>query len=127
MDESEKRRKKRRRRLLLLGLVALVPVAFCGLCGLGMLLPSDSPVTRTPAPRLTPTAVQVQEWQGVTVGMPFDDVLQILPEPDETVVLGEDEEGLILRKNYPGAFLVIARWEQNGVTCYRVREIWVRR
>jgi hypothetical protein len=83
----------------------------------------DSP---TPTLTRTLTPATVLEWEGVYIGMPADNVLKIHPKSDLTedpVQLGQDSEGLVVRWSYPGAYLIISRWERDGVYCYRVREI----
>lgn len=72
----------------------------------------------------------MSKWEGVTIGMPADDVLLIHPKSEtiaEPEVIGEDDEGTAVRWSYPEAYLIMARWEQDEVYCYRVREIWERR
>jgi hypothetical protein len=97
------------------------------------------PPTPGPSPTLiqseAPTPVTVLEWEGVYIGMPADDVLKIHPKSEmteETLVLGNDSEGLVARWSYPGAYLIFALREGEGTDslgmskCYRVIEIQLR-
>lgn len=83
----------------------------------------------------TPTPMKVLEWEGVYIGMPADDVLKIHPKSElteDSVILGNDSEGLIVRWSYPGAYLTFALREGEGTDslglskCYRIVEIQLR-
>lgn len=100
-------------------------------------IPTVSAPDRPTKPAVAPTAspTPVLEWQGVYIGMPADDVLKIHPKSEmaaDTVTLGRDSNGLIIRWAYPGAYLTFARREGPGTDglgfsdCYRVIEIQLR-
>jgi hypothetical protein len=96
-------------------------------------VPTELPtVVPTELPTLVPTTEPIfDEWEGVYIGMCADDVLKIHPKSEatgEAEVLGTDDEGLIVRWNYPNASLVLKRrWGEDGVYCYRIQEIQLHR
>ena len=115
----------KKRTLFIIGavVVVLVVLSCIGCLVLGSL--------STPLQTATPEIV-IEEWEGVYLGMPADDVLVLHPKSETTeapVNLGEDSEGLIVRWSYPGAYLILAHRKGEGtdiVTCYRVIEIQLR-
>lgn len=83
----------------------------------------------SPAVTLPIEEKKVETWKGVYIGMPADDVLEIHPKSEmvsNSEVLGTDSEGYVVKWIYSDAYLIMARWEQDGVYCYRVREIHLR-
>jgi len=65
----------------------------------------------------------VDSWKGVKIGMPSDEVLKLQLDEAESEKLADSPFGMILRWSYPEADLVLMNWEQEGVTCCRVRLI----
>ena len=82
-------------------------------------------VVATPPPR-PPTPTPIQEWRGVYIGLPADDVLKVWGKALGTAVMGRDAQGLIVKWIYADAALVMKRWKIGRVTCYRVAEIHLR-
>ena len=63
-------------------------------------LPTNTAVpTSPPKPTSTPKAIDPR----IYVGMPADDVLDLLGKGSESRVIGKDAEGLIVEWIYPGA------------------------
>ena len=105
--------------------------------------PTDTPtLTATIDPLITPTKLptsiqptqksgekSADNWEGVVIGMCADDVLIIHPKSEsigEPEVLGTDSDGLIVKWTYSSAYLIFARRQgQDGITCYRVQEIYL--
>jgi hypothetical protein len=96
--------------------------------------------TENPPPTVVPTELPTpvpttepifDEWEGVYIRMCADDVLKIHPKSEatgEAEVLGTDDEGLIVKWNYPNASLILKRrWGEDGIYCYRVQEIQLHR
>ena len=57
---------------------------------------------------------------GIPIGITADEVLSIRGKPQETVNVGNDDNGLIVEWRYSDATYTMARREQNGITAYRV-------
>lgn len=131
IQQAPKKKKKSGSRTALLVLAILVACMACYTLGQG----ESSNKSTLPKPTATPAPVTVLEWEGVYIGMPADDVLKIHPKSETTedsLVLGNDSEGLIVRWSYPGAYLTFAKREGEGTDslgmskCYRVIEIQLR-
>ena len=74
----------------------------------------------------TPTSIaptSIQEFRGVRIGMPADDVLKAWGKGSAVREVGTDSKGLVVEWHYPYATLVIKMKTIGGVTCYRVAEI----
>lgn len=71
----------------------------------------------------SPAPTPIQEFRGVRIGMPADDVLELWGKGSATRQVGTDSFGLVMEWHYPYATLVIKMREVGGVTCYRVVEI----
>jgi ribosomal protein L37E len=92
------------------------------------ILPTTSPISPTPSLSILQTQEnQLDEWEGVKVGMCAGSVLFLHPESEFTKppeFLGQDSEGFILKWTYPEASLILARrWGNDEIYCYRVQEI----
>lgn len=85
-------------------------------------------------PRRASSRASVNEWSGVHIDMPADDVLLIHPREETTAdpkLIGTDAEGKLIQWSYPGAHLTMARRHgpcPKGVDalecyCYRVIRI----
>ena len=57
---------------------------------------------------------------GITVGTTSDEVLAIRGKPQETVNVGNDDNGLIVEWRYGDATYTMARREENDIIAYRV-------
>lgn len=84
---------------------------------------SDTPTPRPPTPTRQPTPTPLQEWRGVYIGMPADDVLKVWGQGLRTNVLGQDTQGLVVEWVYQDATLTMKRWQEGRITCYRVAKI----
>ena len=82
-------------------------------------------VTALPAAMATPKSRPAGS-QRVSIGMPADDVLAVLGKGTRTEVVGEDENGLIVKWFYPDAVYTMKLWESGGITRYRVANIATR-
>lgn len=115
---------KKRTLLVIAAVVVALVVLSCIGC---LIIGSISPPLQTATPEIV-----IKEWEGVYLGMPADDVLKIHPKSEmtkETMILGEDSEGHIVRWAYPDAYLIFAHRkgeEPNSPECYRVIEIQLR-
>ena len=77
------------------------------------------PVSTPPSPAPAP----IQEFRGVRIGTPSDDVLQLWGKGTTVRQLGTDSQGLVVEWVYPEVTLVMKLREVGGVTRYRVAEI----
>lgn len=92
------------------------------------IVPTASLISPTPLPLILQTQEnQLEEWEGVKVGMCAGSVLFLHPESEfikPPEFLGQDSEGFILKWTYPEASLILARrWGNDEIYCYRVQEI----
>jgi hypothetical protein len=92
------------------------------------IIPTTSLISPTPLPLILLTQEnQLDEWEGVKVGMCAGSVLFLHPESEFTKppeFLGQDSEGFIVKWTYPEASLILARrWGNDEIYCYRVQEI----
>ena len=111
--------------LLLAGLV-VVSILACN--GAPEATPTTQPAARvatnTPVPATAiPAPTPIQEFRGVRVEMPADDVLKLWGKGSATRQVGTDSKGLVVEWHYSYATLVIKMKTIGGVTCYRVAEI----
>ena len=79
--------------------------------------PRSAIPTRQPIPR------PILRKGPIYVGMPADDVHDILGKGTGTQVVGRDENGLVVKWYYPDAVYTMKRWTEDGVTRYRVARI----
>ena len=95
--------------------------------------PSDTPTPRastatqgSSTPTRAPGAAPLDEWKGVYIGMPADDVVTVWGDPVRTRMVGHDDEGVVVEWVHSDAKLIMKKWEIGGVFCYRVAEIRLR-
>lgn len=86
--------------------------------------PTASTQASTPTRQASPTLIQ--QYRGVYIGMPADDVLQVWGKGLRTELLGQDSEGLIVAWVYEDARLIMKRSWLGGTYQYRVSEILLR-
>ena len=99
--------------------------------GTGLILPGVSgpplvpPVAATQAssPTRQPSPEPVEQYRGVRLGMPADDVLQVWGKGLRTEVIGQDSDGLVVAWVYDDARLIFRRSWLGGTYQYRVSEI----
>jgi len=94
--------------------------------------PSTFPTTSMIIPVPSPSTLitqenQVEEWEGVKVGMCAGSVLLLHTESEfvkQPQFLGTDSDGFIVKWTYADAYLILARrWGKDEIYCYRVQEI----
>ena len=78
---------------------------------------------RSAIPTRAPTPRPISRKGPIYVGMPADDVHDILGKGTGTRVVGRDANGLIVEWYYPDAIYTMKLWTEDGITCYRVASI----
>ena len=78
---------------------------------------------RSAIPTRAPTPRPVSRKGSIYVGMPADDVHDILGKGTGTRVIGRDAYGLIVEWHYPDAIYTMRLRTKDGVECYRVTKI----
>ena len=67
----------------------------------------------------------VNSWKDAKVGMCSDNVLKLHLGDADSGKLADSPFGMLVRWAYPEADLIFVNWEQDGVSCYRVRLIYL--